>query len=181
MKKIVVVDYGLGNIRSAEQSLKKASEFINDTTDISIVNKASDLKLSTHIVLPGQGAFSSCMSGLKNSPGLIDELSESVLIKKKPFLGICVGMQMLANKGFENGEHSGLGWINGEIKKLPNNNLKLPHMGWNEVLIKKENKLIKEKNNANYYFVHSYFFKCESKLTEVATTSYSHTILIQSD
>ena len=103
MKKIVVVEYGLGNIRSAEQSLKKASEFTNDTTEISIVNKASDLKLSTHIVLPGQGAFSSCMSGLKNSPGLIDELSESVLIKKKPFLGICVGMQMLANKGFENG------------------------------------------------------------------------------
>ena len=111
MKKIVVVDYGLGNIRSAEQSLKKASESIKETTEISIINKATDLRLSTHIVLPGQGAFSSCMNGLKNSPGLIDELSESVLIKKKPFLGICVGMQLLANKGFENGEHVGLGWI----------------------------------------------------------------------
>ena len=172
MKKIVIVDYGLGNIRSAEQSLKKIIEEDKQNTEVNIINNAKDLSLASHVILPGQGAFASCMKGLKNIPGMVDELSENILIQKKPFLGICVGMQLLANVGYENGKHTGLGWVSGEIKKMSQDNLKLPHMGWNEVVIKKENDLIREKKTNNYYFVHSYYFECASNENEVATTEY---------
>ena len=172
MKKIVIVDYGLGNIRSAEQSLKKIIEEDKQNTEVNIINNAKDLSLASHVILPGQGAFASCMKGLKNIPGMVDELSENILIQKKPFLGICVGMQLLANVGYENGKHTGLGWVSGEIKKMSQNNLKLPHMGWNEVVIKKENDLIRERKTQNYYFVHSYYFECASNENEVATTEY---------
>ena len=172
MKKVIVVDYGLGNIHSAEQSLKRVVKENNQSAEVYVVNNAKDLRLATHIVLPGQGAFASCMKGLKNIPGMIDELSENVLINKKPLLGICVGMQLLANTGYENRSQVGLGWNDGQIKKIPQKNLKLPHMGWNEVLIKKDNDLIKEKEKYNYYFVHSYYFDCKLKENEVATTDY---------
>ena len=173
MKKyITIVDYGLGNIRSAEQSLKKVIDENNIDAEVAITNNAKDIYLASHIILPGQGAFETCMEGLKNITGMIDALSQNVLIQKKPFLGICVGMQLLATKSYENGIHHGLGWIDGEIKKIPSADLKLPHMGWNEVLIKKENKLIKEKEENNYYFVHSYFFECKHEKNEVASTNY---------
>ena len=174
MKKIIVViDYGLGNIRSAEQSLIKVVEENNIKAEVKIINNSSDVDLATHIVLPGQGSFSACMSGLRNISGMTDKLSENVLMQKKPFLGICVGMQLLANIGYENGEHIGLGWIEGVIKKLPQKNLKLPHMGWNEALIvTKNNELIKNDKIFNYYFVHSYFFDCKFKINEVGLTNY---------
>ena len=173
MKKyITIVDYGLGNIRSAEQSLKKVIKENNIDAEVMITNNAKDIYLASHIILPGQGAFETCMEGLKNTEGMIDALSQSVLIQKKPFLGICVGMQLLATKSYENGTHLGLGWIDGEIKKIPQTELKLPHMGWNEVSIKKENKLIKHKEEKNYYFVHSYFFECKFAKNEVASTNY---------
>ncbi len=173
MKKyITIVDYGLGNIRSAEQSLKKVIKENNIEAEVIITNNIKDIFLSTHIVLPGQGAFKTCMEGLRKVEGMIDTLSQSVLIQKKPFLGICVGMQLLATKSYENGTHLGLGWIDGEIKKISQKELKLPHMGWNEVSIKKENKLIKYKEEKNYYFVHSYFFDCKFTKNEVASTNY---------
>ena len=172
MKKIIIVDYGLGNIRSTEQSLKKAVEESNKPSEVNITNNFRDLDFATHIVLPGQGAFVSCMEGLQKIPGMVDSLLENILIKKKPFLGICIGMQLLANTGYENGTHSGLGWIGGEIKKIPQKNLKLPHMGWNEVIVKKNNDLIKDGNIKNFYFVHSYYFDCNSDENELATTDY---------
>ena len=131
MKKITIVDYGSGNVLSAQKSFIKIAKDNNIEADVLISKKLNDVKNSTHIVLPGQGAFSTCMNGLKKTDGLIDELCEFALIKKKPFLGICVGMQMLANISEENGDHEGLGWIDGQIKLLPGDNLKLPHMGWN--------------------------------------------------
>ena len=173
MKKyIAIVDYGLGNIRSAEQSLKKVVNENNLDAEVVITNIAKDIFLASHIILPGQGAFKTCMDGLKNIKGMVDALSQNVLIQKKPFLGICVGMQLLATKSYENGVHQGLGWIDGEIIKIPQTNLKLPHMGWNEVLIKKENKLIKNEEEKNYYFVHSYYFECKSTKNEIASTNY---------
>ena len=136
MKKIVaIVDYGLGNILSAKQSFVKVSKDNNIEADIKITNNEKDIDSSSHIVLPGQGAFETCMLGLKNKPGMINSLNENVIHKKKPFLGICVGMQLLANISYENGEHKGLGWIDGKIKKIPNSGIKLPHMGWNNVKI----------------------------------------------
>ena len=172
MKKITIVDYGSGNVLSAQKSFVKIAKDNNIDADVLISKKLNDVKSSTHIVLPGQGAFSTCMKGLKKTDGLIDELSEFALIKKKPFLGICVGMQMLANISEENGDHEGLGWIDGQIKLLPGDNLKLPHMGWNLVIPtnSKYNNLISTKND--YYFVHSYYFECADKDNILAETKY---------
>ncbi len=172
MKKITIVDYGSGNVLSAQKSFVKIAKDINIEVDVLISKKLNDVKDSTHVVLPGQGAFSTCMNGLKKTDGLIDELSEFALIKKKPFLGICVGMQMLAKMSEENGDHEGLGWIDGQIKLLPGDNLKLPHMGWNLVMPtnSKYNNLISTKND--YYFVHSYYFDCANKDNILAETKY---------
>ena len=172
MKKITIVDYGSGNVLSAQKSFIKIAKDNNIEADVLISKKLNDVKNSTHVVLPGQGAFSTCMNGLKNTDGLIDELSEFALIKKKPFLGICVGMQMLAKMSEENGVHEGLGWIDGQIKLLPGDNLKLPHMGWNLVIPtnSKYNNLISTKND--YYFVHSYYFDCANKDNILAETKY---------
>ncbi len=172
MKKITIVDYGSGNVLSAQKSFAKIAKDNNIEVDVLISKKLNDVKDSTHVVLPGQGAFSTCMNGLKKTDGLIDELSEFALIKKKPFLGICVGMQMLAKMSEENGDHEGLGWIDGQIKLLPGDNLKLPHMGWNLVMPtnSKYNNLISTKND--YYFVHSYYFDCANKDNILAETKY---------
>jgi len=172
MKKIIIVDYGSGNVLSAQKSFVKIAKDNNIEVNVLISKKLNDVKDSTHVVLPGQGAFSTCMNGLKKTDGLIDELSEFALIKKKPFLGICVGMQMLANISEENGDHEGLGWIDGRIKLLPEDNLKLPHMGWNLVMPTNStyNKLISTKND--YYFVHSYYFECADKDNILAETKY---------
>ena len=172
MKKITIVDYGSGNVLSAQKSFIKIAKDNNIEADVLISKKLNDVKNSTHIVLPGQGAFSTCMNGLKKTDGLIDELSEFAIIKKKPFLGICVGMQMLAEISEENGDHEGLGWIDGQIKLLPGDNLKLPHMGWNLAtpINSKYNNLISDQND--YYFVHSYYFDCANKDNILAETKY---------
>ena len=172
MKKITIVDYGSGNVLSAQKSFVKIAKDNNIEVDVLISKKLNDVKNSTHIVLPGQGAFSTCMNGLKKTDGLIDELSEFALIKKKPFLGICVGMQMLAKMSEENGDHEGLGWIDGQIKLLSGDNLKLPHMGWNLATPtnSKYNNLISNIND--YYFVHSYYFDCTNKDNILAETKY---------
>ena len=134
-KKIVIVDYGLGNIISAQQSFTRVVEKNSLDIDVIISRDPKDINDSTHIVLPGQGAFKSCIDGLKNILGMQEALNKNVLINKKPFLGICVGMQLLAEKSFENGVHEGFGWIKGSVKKIKDNKLKFPHMGWNDVRI----------------------------------------------
>ncbi len=172
-KNVAIIDYGLGNILSAQQSFLKVANENNLKANVIITNKPEDIAESTHIVLPGQGAFESCMKGLSSIPRMIDELTKSVINNKIPFLGICVGMQLLANISYENGEHKGLGWIEGQVEKLSVNNLKLPHMGWNEVkIINDNNKLIEGKKPNDYYFVHSYFFDCKHNKNIIGTTNY---------
>ena len=172
-KKIAIIDYGLGNIFSVQQSFLKVIKDNKFNATVLTTNKLEDIKNSTHIVLPGQGAFNTCMKGLLNIPGMIGELSKNVVENKKPFLGICVGMQLLANISYENGKHKGLGWIQGQIKRLPGNNLKLPHMGWNEVqIINNKNSLFGSEKLNDYYFVHSYYFDCEHKKNIIGITNY---------
>ena len=173
-KKITIVDYGLGNIFSAEQSFLRVIQENQINAEVKISDSPQDISKSTHIVLPGQGAFKSCMDGLKKTAGLIEALSDFAIKDKKPFLGICVGMQLLASNSEENGNHKGLDWIAGSIKKLPNINLKLPHMGWNEVFINKINKNIFPFEENNYYFVHSYYFNCKDKKNILAYTKYGN-------
>ena len=170
MKIVTIVDYGSGNVLSAQKSFIKVANENNVESKVLISNDINDIKNSTHIVLPGQGAFATCMEGIKKKPGLIEELYNFAIIKKKPFLGICVGMQMLASDSEENGYHEGLGWIDGHIKALPSTNLKMPHMGWNTVKPVKENSLLKSLND--YYFVHSYYFDCKNYENILAETQY---------
>ena len=132
------------------------------------------------MVLPGQGSFKSCINALNNIEGLVDALNEFVDINKKPLLGICVGLQMFADVGYEDQETKGLGWISGRVSKINNQSgkFKLPHIGWNEINLAKESSILKDiKNNSHMYFVHSYEFIPEDKNVISATTSYSTEIV----
>ena len=170
-KNITIIDYGSGNILSAKQSFAKVIKTENIDEDVRISGNPETIKNSTHIVLPGQGAFETCINGLKEIPGMVDELNDFVIVKKKPFFVICVGMQLLANNSLENGDHKGLGWIDGTIEKLPSRNLKMPHMGWNSIRVLNKNLKIIPKET-DYYFVHSYYFNCKNKENILAETTY---------
>ncbi len=175
-KKVAIVDYGLGNILSAQQSFKKVIHENELNIEVIITNQTKDIDSASHIVLPGQGAFASCMHGLKSITGMVNILKENVINCKKPFLGICVGMQLLADISYENGEHYGLGWIKGSIEKLKVNNLKLPHMGWNNVKIINNSLKMKFPNeNKDFYFVHSYFFNCKESVNIIGSSHYGST------
>jgi len=132
---LAIIDYGSGNLRSAAKSFEKVIADEDLKIEVKVTSHAEDLHTASHIVLPGQGAFGDCMQGLRAVDGMIEALEEAVLKRGAPFFGICVGMQLLADKGYEYGEHEGLGWIPGEVVALqPNDpNLKIPHMGWNTV------------------------------------------------
>ena len=170
-KNITIIDYGSGNILSAKQSFARVIKKENIDADVCISGNPKKIKNSTHVVLPGQGAFETCIKGLERIPGMIEELNNFVVIQKKPFFGICVGMQLLANNSLENGNHKGLGWIDGTIEKLPNMNLKMPHMGWNSIRVLNKNLKIYPKET-DYYFVHSYYFNCKNKENILAETNY---------
>ncbi len=170
-KNITIIDYGSGNISSAKQSFARVIKTENINANVCISGNPETIKNSTHIVLPGQGAFETCIKGLEGIPGMIEELNNFVVIQKKPFFGICVGMQLLANNSLENGNHNGLGWIEGTIEKLPSENLKMPHMGWNSIKVLNKNLKINPKET-DYYFVHSYYFNCKNKENVVADTNY---------
>ena len=173
MKKIIIVDYGLGNIFSAQQSFLKVIRDNNFKINVIISNNPEEINSSSHIVLPGQGAFKSCIDALKSIPNMVNTLKENVLSKKKSFLGICVGMQLLADRSFENGNHEGLGWIKGSVKKLNGRDLKLPHMGWNKVSLNNSSKkTIFNQKNKDFYFVHSYHFECTDKEDTIGSTYY---------
>ena len=170
-KNITIIDYGSGNILSAKQSFARVIKTEKIDADVCISGNPEKIKESTHIVLPGQGAFETCINGLEEIPGMIDELNNFVIVKKKPFFGICVGMQLLANNSLENGNHKGLGWIDGTIEKLPSQKLKMPHMGWNSIKVLNKNLMINPKET-DYYFVHSYYFNCKNKENILAETNY---------
>ena len=170
-KNITIIDYGSGNILSAKQSFARVINKENIDADVCISGNPEKIKNSTHIVLPGQGAFETCIKGLEGVPGMIEELNNFVIVQNKPFFGICVGMQLLANNSLENGNHKGLGWIDGTIEKLPKGSLKMPHMGWNSIKILNKNLKINPKET-DYYFVHSYYFDCTNKANILSETNY---------
>jgi glutamine amidotransferase len=170
-KKITIVDYGSGNLLSAKQSFVKVVNLKSINAEIQISSDPRSLKESSHVVLPGQGAFKTCMDGIQKISGMQDQLNEFVTIKKKPFFGICVGMQLLAEISEENGMHRGFGWVKGRIKKLPSKKIKMPHMGWNKIKLINKNPLIRPEET-DYYFVHSYYFDCLNKQDIVAKTEY---------
>jgi len=176
---IAVIDYGSGNLRSAAKALEIAASNINLNEKIIVTSDPKVIKEAKKIILPGQGSFKDCYTGIKKVPGLEDSLNEFVLIKKKPIFGICVGMQLFAKVGYESQQTRGFGWIDGEVRKINNINrkLKLPHMGWNEVELKKNFILFANlKNNSHMYFIHSYELITKNKDYVVATTNYGNLI-----
>ena len=174
---VTIVDYNSGNISSVINSFREVAK---DKANIEITSDLNKIKSSDKIVLPGQGSFKSCVDALNNIKGLVDTLNEFVINNKKPLLGICVGLQMFADIGYEETETNGLGWISGKVSKInnQNNKYKLPHIGWNEINILKDSKVFKDiENNSHMYFVHSYEFIPNDKSVIVATTDYSSNIV----
>ena len=171
--KVTIVDYSSGNISSVINSFKEVAQ--NKAT-IEVTSDLNKIKSSDKIVLPGQGSFKSCVDALKKINGLTDTLNEFAINDKKPLLGICVGLQMFADVGYEETETKGLGWISGKVSKIDNQNgkFKLPHIGWNQISILKDSKIFKEvENNSHMYFVHSYEFIPSDSNFISATTDYS--------
>ena len=178
---ISVIDYGSGNLMSAAKALETAANNANTNSKIVVTSDPKIIKQSDKIVLPGQGSFRDCYLGIKKIPGLNETLNEFVLEKKKPILGICVGMQLFAKTGYELQETEGFGWIDAEVRKINNINkkLKLPHMGWNEIELKKDCFLFSHiKNKSHVYFIHSYEFITKQKDYVVATTNYGNSIIV---
>ena len=174
---VTIVDYNSGNISSVINSFREVAK---DKVNIEVTSDLNKIKSSDKIVLPGQGSFKSCVESLNKIDGLTDILNEFVIINKKPLLGICVGLQMFADIGYEETETKGLGWISGKVSKIDNQNgkYKLPHIGWNQINIVKNSKIfIDIENNSHMYFVHSYEFIPEDKNVISATTDYSSNIV----
>ena len=174
---VTIVDYNSGNISSVINSFQEVAK---DKVNIAVTSDLNKIKSSDKIVLPGQGSFKSCVDALNSIKGLVDILNDCVIGKKKPLLGICVGLQMFADIGYEEKETKGLGWISGKVIKIDNQNgkYKLPHIGWNEINIVKDSKIFKEiESNSHMYFVHSYEFVHEDKSVISATTDYSSNIV----
>ena len=178
---ITVIDYGSGNLKSAAKALEAAAQNVNASSKILVTSDPKIIKESDKIVLPGQGSFGDCYSGIKKIPGLNETLNEFVLEKKKPILGICVGMQLFAKIGYESQKTEGFGWIDAEVRKINNMNkkIKLPHMGWNEIEFKKDCFLFSNiKNKSHMYFIHSYEFMTKQKDCVVATANYGNSITV---
>ncbi|MEE8444500.1 MAG: imidazole glycerol phosphate synthase subunit HisH [Alphaproteobacteria bacterium] len=170
---VAIVDYGSGNLRSAAKAFERAA---GPKTKVTVTARAADLAEASHIVLPGVGAFADCMAGLAGVKGMVEALEENVIGARKPFLGICVGMQLMAERGLEHGTHRGLGWIGGEVRRVEpsDKSLKIPHMGWNDVSLTQTDHpvLAGLANGDHVYFVHSYQFVCADPAQMLATVDY---------
>ena len=174
---VIIVDYNSGNISSVINSFKEVAK---KKINIQVTSDLNKIKSSDKVVLPGQGSFKSCIEALNGIDGLVETLNEFVVTNKKPLLGICVGLQMFADIGYEEIETKGLGWLPGKVSKIDNQSgaFKLPHIGWNQVNIIKKSKIFKDiENNSHMYFVHSYEFIPEDKNVISAITDYSSKIV----
>ena len=174
---VTIVDYQSGNISSVINSF---TEVAKGKVNLAVTSDIKKIKSSDKIVLPGQGSFKSCVDSLNSINGLVDTLKEFVMTNKKPLIGICVGLQMFADIGYEEAETKGLGWIPGKVSKLDNQKgkYKLPHIGWNQLNIVKDSKIFKGiENNSHMYFVHSYELVPKDKSVVSATTDYSSNIV----
>ena len=176
MIKAIIIDYGSGNLRSAAKAFETAARTQGlDASAIAVTADPKAVAGATHIVLPGQGAFADCMKGLSSLSGMVDALTRAVIEEQKPFLGICVGLQLLATRGYEHGTYDGLGWIEGEVRRIEPGSaaLKVPHMGWNELTVRRPHPVFEGiATGAHAYFVHSYHFVPADPAAIIATADY---------
>ena len=175
---IAIIDYGSGNLRSAQKAIQKAAISLDEPVQVLITNNPEIIKKANRIVLPGVGAFADCREGLFAISGMTETLNQRVKQDNVPFLGICVGMQLMATSGFEKGMHEGLGWIEGEVKAIRVNDksLKIPHMGWNTLSVNNQHPLLKNiklgKDGLHAYFVHSYQMEVKNRNDLLLTSDY---------
>ncbi len=174
---VAIIDYGSGNLRSAAKSFAFAAADSGLTgLDVSVTADPDAVRRASHIVLPGVGAFADCRAGLVGLDGMVAALNEAVIDRGTPFFGICVGMQLMATVGHEHGEHAGLGWIAGSVEALRPNDptLKIPHMGWNELLLRDgAHPVFAGLGGAPHtYYVHGYHIRCDNADDVLATADY---------
>lgn len=174
--KVALIDYGSGNLRSAAKAIQRSADENQIALDLKVTAKTDDVVAADAIVLPGVGAFADCYRGLSSLDGMIEALNDQVIAKAKPFLGICVGMQLMATVGREHGEHKGLGWIDGAVELLTPSDaaLKIPHMGWNQLALRQpQHPVLAGINAGDYaYFVHSYHMVPEKRDVVLAEAEY---------
>ena len=176
---VAIVDYGSGNLRSAAKAFERAAREAGTHERILVTASTRDVIEAARIVLPGVGAFADCRAGLYGVPGMVETLQREVIERGKPFLGICVGMQLMATRGVEYGVHPGLDWIAGDVVRIEakgqtgKDHLKIPHMGWNELTDLRPHALLEGiVPRAHAYFVHSYQLAASKPETVLALTDY---------
>lgn len=171
---IAIIDYGSGNLRSAAKAFERAGRDAGLVADVLVTSDPDALRTAERIVLPGVGAFGDCRAGLDAIPGMVEALEEAVRKEAKPFFGICVGMQLMAERGLEHGVHKGLGWLKGDVVKIEPSDpsLKIPHMGWNELEVVNGHPLLEDMPATHAYFVHSYAFAVSDHSVLVARVDY---------
>ncbi len=179
---VAVIDYGSGNLHSAAKALERAAREGGSGAKILVTNRPDEVRAAERVVLPGVGAFADCRRGLDAVPGMVEALTEAVKKQGKPFFGICVGMQLLAERGLEHGVTEGLGWIKGDVDRITPADpaLKIPHMGWNTLREKRKHPLFDGialgEQGQHAYFVHSYHLKPKDAGDLLAETDYAGTI-----
>jgi glutamine amidotransferase len=175
---VAIIDYGSGNLHSAAKAFERAAREEASPLAVKVTSKPEEVRDAERIVLPGVGAFADCRNGLARIPGMIEALEESVRMRGKPFLGICVGLQLMAERGLEHGVTPGLGWIKGEVRAIAPSDawLKIPHMGWNTLALRRKHALLEGiptgESGLNAYFVHSYHLVPERPDALIASTDY---------
>jgi imidazole glycerol-phosphate synthase subunit HisH len=175
---VAIIDYGSGNLHSAAKAFERAAREEASPLAVKVTSKPEEVRDAERIVLPGVGAFADCRNGLARIPGMIEALEESVRMRGKPFLGICVGLQLMAERGLEHGVTPGLGWIKGEVRAIAPSDasLKIPHIGWNTLALRRKHALLEGiptgESGLNAYFVHSYHLVPERPDALIASTDY---------
>ena len=175
---VAIIDYGSGNLHSAAKAFERAARETGSKLAVKVTAEPEDVLSAERVVLPGVGAFADCKAGLAAVPGMIETLEEAVQKRGAPFLGICVGLQLMASRGLEHGVTPGLDWVSGEVSAIEpaEPSLKIPHMGWNTLKLRREHALFDGistgADGLHAYFVHSYHFVPEGKDALVATTDY---------
>lgn len=179
MRRALIIDYGSGNIHSASRALSKAANMAQLSCEILVSNDAGEISRADYLILPGVGHFADCAANLRRLGGLTEALEDAVIKRSVPFLGICVGMQLMADFGLEDGETRGLGWIHGRVDKIdPGPDMPVPHMGWNALQICRSHPVLEGLGeDPHVYFVHSFAFRPEEPEKIAAMTNYGEPIV----
>ena len=175
MRQIAVIDYGSGNLHSVLHAVKAAAQSTDVECNVTLATKADDLRTADAIILPGVGHFADCRQNLQKAGDLESVLAKRVKQDAIPFLGICVGMQLMADRGYEGDVIDGLGWISGEVRRIQtdDDSLKIPHMGWNNITIERDHVVTSSlSKNPQLYYVHSYCFNAGNNEDVIASTDY---------